>query len=354
MTISSAPFGVLKSGQPVQLFTLANAKGMEVSLTNFGATLVSILVPDREGKPADVTLGFDTIEGYETRSPYFGAIAGRYANRLNQGRFTLDGVTHQVALNDTKHHLHGGATGFDKRVWTARTMAESDSVGVEFTYASPAGEENYPGALDVTVAYRLSARNEIVIDYRAETDAPTIINLTNHAYFNLAGEGSGTILDHQMQIHADAFVVTDGELIPTGEIRPVAGSPMDFREPHAIGERIGAGYDALSFARGYDHCYVLNGRGLRLAATVVEPASGRVLEVLTDEPGLQFYCGNFLDGVIGKSGRAYPFRSGFCLEANHFPDSPNHPEFPSTVLRPGETYTQQTICRFSTRPGAVS
>ncbi len=354
MTISSAPFGVLKSGQPVQLFTLANANGMEVSLTNFGATIVSILVPDREGKFADVSLGFDTIEGYETASPYFGAIAGRYANRLNQGRFTLDGTTHQVALNDARHHLHGGETGFDKRVWTARTMAESGSVGVELTYASPAGEENYPGALAVTVAYRLNNQNEIVIDYRAVTDAPTIINLTNHAYFNLAGEGGGTILDHQMQIHADAFVATDGELIPTGEIRSVDGSPMDFREPHAIGERIGAGYDALTFARGYDHCYVLTGHGLRLAATVVEAASGRVLEVLTDEPGLQFYCGNFLDGVIGKSGHAYPFRSGFCLEANHFPDSPNHPEFPSTVLRPGETYAQQTIYRFSTRPSAVS
>ncbi len=345
MTHTTTPFGIISSGRAARLHTLQNSHGMQVALTDYGAAIVSIVAPDRNGALADVTLGYDRVEDYEADRGYLGIIAGRFANRIAHGRFPLDGREFQLALNTHPHHLHGGQDGFGKRVWTAQPHDD----GLEFTLTSPDGDEGYPGKLDVSVKYSLTDADEIILHYRAESDAPTIVNLTNHAYFNLAGAGQGTILDHELQIHADRFVVTDENQIPTGDLPSLADTPMDFRESHRIGDRIDADFPALRPGGGYDHCYVIEGSGLRLAATAWDPDSGRVLEVLTDEPGLQFYSGNSLNGVIGKAGLAYLRRSGFCLEANHFPDSPNQPGFPSTVLRPGETYTQTTIYRFTTR-----
>jgi aldose 1-epimerase len=346
--MSSREFGKTPEGKTVQLYTLKNAKGMEAAIMNYGGVVVSLKVPDRSGKLEDVVLGFPDLEGYTRKGPYFGAIIGRYANRIAHGRFTLDGVEYTLFKNDGDNSLHGGRRGFDKALWTAKPL---DGQSLELTYLSKDGEEGYPGNLSVTVVYTLTDNNELKIDYTATTDKDTVLNLTNHSYFNLAGQGNGDILNHQVTIHADRFTPVNQSLIPTGELRSVAGTPFDFRQPHAIGERIHADNQQLKFARGYDQNFVLNRKvaGMVLAARVTEAKSGRVLEVLTDQPGLQFYTGNFLDGTIhGKGGKVYNQRSAFCLETQHFPDSPNHPKFPSTELKPGAKFHSTTIYRFST------
>src|SRR5438067_2207245 len=344
MKVSSGTFGTMCDGEEVQIFSLANDQGMKVRIINYGGIITSIKVPDRVGKLDDVVLGHDSLEGYLYHSRYFGALIGRYANRIARGRFTLDGIEYQLAVNNGKNHLHGGVRGFDKVVWQAQEIAD----GVQLTYLSKDGEEHYPGNVNATVTYRLNDANELRIDYYADTDRDTIINLTNHSYFNLAG--SGTVLDHQLRIEADAFTPIDKTLIPTGEIRSVKATPMDFTSPSAIGACIGKDDDQLRIAGGYDHNFVLRGDlgTLRTVARVYEPETGRVMEVITTQPGMQFYSGNYLDGtLVGKNGRAYIKNSGCCLETQHFPDSPNQPNFPSTVLRPGEKYHHTTIYRFT-------
>ena len=343
-------FGRANGGTTVDLYTLTNANGVEASITNFGATVVSLKCPDRAGKMADVMLGFDSLNGYEGKHPYFGAIVGRYGNRIANGRFKLNGKEYQLPTNDGPNHLHGGVKGFNKVVWQAQPVGNS---GLKLTYLSKDGEEGYPGNLTTTVEYTLTDNNELRISYRATTDKDTVLNVTNHSYFNLAGEGTGDILGHELVIYADRFTPVSSTLIPTGELRPVAGTPFDFRQPHTIGERINNTSDEqIKFGGGYDHNFVLNGDmgTLRPAARVVEPKSGRVLEVSTTEPGVQFYSGNFLDGSDkGKGGKPYQRRYGFCLETQHFPDSPNQPNFPSTTLKPGQTHESTTIFKFSTQ-----
>jgi aldose 1-epimerase len=346
--IERKPFGKTPAGESVELFTFTRAGAPTIAITNLGGHIVSILAPDRAGGVADVTLGYRDFAGYLADTSYFGSIVGRYANRIAKGRFTLDGKTYTLATNNGPNALHGGPTGFQKRVWTPKVVSGPDGDALELTYVSKDGEEGYPGNLTARVVYSMRADGGLVLDYTATTDAPTVVNLTNHAYFNLAGEGEGTILGHEMQIEADAYTPVDATLIPTGELRPVAGTPFDFRKPVAIGARIDAPDEQLKAGGGYDHNFVLRGEmgELRLAARAVEPKSGRVLEVLTTEPGVQFYSGNFLDGtVVGKSGKPYVRRGAFCLEAQHFPDSPNQPAFPSVVLRPGQTYRQTTVYR---------
>lgn len=350
MTIKKQAFGTTQDGTAVDLYALNNGQGITARIMTYGAIIVSLETPDRDGNVKDIVLGFDNLADYEKSNPYFGAIVGRYGNRIGKGQFTLNGQDYQLATNDGDNHLHGGVKGFDKVVWEAESVQEKDRVGLKLHYLSPNGEEGYPGALSLTVTYWLNRDNELVVDYQATTDKPTVVNPTHHSYFNLAGPGETPILDHQMQIFADNFTPTDAGLIPTGEMAPVEGTPMDFRQPTAIGARISADYQPLKFAGGYDHNWVLNraGDGLSLAARVTEPTSGRVLEVLTTEPGLQFYAGNFLDGTLtGKNGVVYQFRTGFCLEAQHYPDSPNKLDWPSVVLNPGQTYTQETVYRFS-------
>ena len=344
MHITNSQFGLMPDGERIEIFSLANDQAMEVRIINYGGIITSIKVPDRDGKIDDVVLGHDSLEGYLNRSRYFGALIGRFANRIARGRFTLNGTGFQLAINNGHNHLHGGLRGFDKIVWEAQEIDE----GVQLNYLSKDTDEDYPGNLNATVTYRLNDANELRIDYYATTDRDTIINLTNHSYFNLAG--SGTILNHELQIEADAFTPIDETLIPTGEIRNVKGTPLDFTSPTAIGARIGNPDQQLRLAGGYDHNFVLRGDPgrLRTAARVYEPQTGRMMEVFTTQPGLQFYSGNFLDGtLVGKSGRAYTKHSGCCFEAQHFPDSPNQPDFPSTVLRPGEKYHHTTIYRFS-------
>jgi aldose 1-epimerase len=353
MDIKQEPLGNMADGTPVDLYTLTNANGVEIKLSNYGGIVVSLMVPDRNGAFEDVVLGFDTLEDYVEKSPYFGCIAGRYANRIAKGRFTLDGVEYTLAQNDGENHLHGGIKGFDKVVWGAEEVKGDDAVGLELTYLSKDGEEGYPGNLSVKVVYSLTDDDELRIEYFATTDGATVVNLTNHSYFDLAGGVSGDILDHELTIHADRFTPIDETLIPTGELRSVQGTPMDFSQAVAIGARIEQDDEQLIFGNGYDHNWVLDkpAGSLALAARVHEPTTGRVLEVYTTEPGIQFYAGNFLDGSItGKEGRVYERRSGFCLETQHFPDSPNQPGFPSTVLRPGEEYAQTTAYRFSVKP----
>ena len=331
-------------GEEVRIFSIANDRAMKVRIINYGGIIASIEVPDRDGKFDDVVLGHDSLEGYLHRSRYFGALIGRFANRIARGRFTLDGVEYQLAINNGENHLHGGVRGFDKVVWAALEIDD----GVQLTYLSKDGEEAYPGNVNATVTYRLNDANELRVDYYATTDRDTIINLTNHSYFNLAG--GGAILDHELQIQADTFTPIDETRIPTGEIRNVKGTPMDFTSPTAIGARISTDDEQLQIAGGYDHNFVLRGDWgtLRTAARVYEPQTGRVMEVFTTQPGMQFYSGNYLDGtLVGRSGRAYLKNSGCCLEAQHFPDSPNKPHFPSTVLRPGEKYHHTTIYRFT-------
>ncbi len=347
--MTPALFGRLPDGTEVGLFTLSNARGIEVRAIAYGAILVSIRTPDRRGQLADIVLGCDDLEGYLTRSRYFGAVVGRYGNRIAKGRFTLDGKTYQLATNNAPNHLHGGVKGFDKVVWRAQEFARDGHNAVTFRYTSPDGDEGYPGTLNASVTYSLTARNELVVEYEATTDAPTPLNLTNHSYFNLAGEGSGDILQHRLTIDADRFTPVDETMIPTGELAAVDGTPFDFRRETAIGARIDADDEQIRRGTGYDHNFVLNGGpALRRAARVVEPASGRTLEVATTEPGVQFYAGNHLAGQIGKGGHAYTKRSALCLETQHFPDSPNHPAFPSTVLRPGSTYRSRTVFTFGT------
>ncbi len=350
--VTREPFGTA-DGEDVELFTLTNANGVSVQITNYGGIVHSINVPDSDGEMGNVVLGYDNLDDYVNANPYFGVIAGRYANRIALGKFTLEGEEYQLAINNDPNHLHGGDKGFDKYVWAA-DVATDDVPGLRLTRTSPDGEENYPGTLEVAVTYTLTDDDELRIDYEATTDAPTILNLTNHSYFNLAGESSGDILDHELQLNCPQFTPVDETAIPTGELPDVAGTPFDFLEPHAIGERIDdASSEQIVFGRGYDHNWVID-RGdaadgdLVVCAVVTESTTGRKMEVSTDQPGVQFYSGNFLDGTnIGTGGDVYRQSNGFCLETQHFPDSPNQPDFPSTELRPGETYRTTTIYRFS-------
>jgi aldose 1-epimerase len=338
-------------GRPVNLYTLKNTHGVEIQAMNYGGIIVSIRVPDRKGQFADVVLGHDKLEGYIPNPPYLGAIVGRYANRIANGTFTLDGNTYTLPKNDGPNTLHGGTTRtFDKVVWEAEPLKGKN--GVAFSYVSKDGEEGFPGNLKVKVTYTLTDSNELLIDYEATTDKATPINVSQHSYFNLAGQGTGDILDHEVMINADRFTPVDKNLIPTGELRAVKGTPMDFTTATKIGARIDDNYEQLQLGHGYDHNYVLNrkGSGMQLAARVYEPTSGRVLEVSTTQPAVQFYSGNFLDGTVtGKEDRVYKRRYGFCLETQHFPDSPNHPNFPSTILKPGETFHQKTSFKFSAK-----
>ena len=339
-------------GQSVALYTLTNRNGAEARITTYGGIVVSLKVPDRNGKMDDIVLGYDTLDDYvKGNSAYFGALIGRYGNRIGKGRFTLNGVDYKLAVNNGENHLHGGIKGFDKVVWNATTPPSKDGAALTLNYLSRDGEEGYPGNLTVTVTYTLTDNNELKIEYSATTDKDTVVNLTHHSYFNLAGQGHGDILNHQLMINASRFTPVDSGLIPTGELRAVKGTPFDFSQPAAIGSRINDGDEQLKFGKGYDHNFVLNGKmgTLRQAARVFEQTSGRVMEVWTTEPGVQFYTGNFLDGKPGKGGKAYEFRNGFCLETQHYPDSPNKPAFPTTVLKKGGGYRTTTIYKFSTR-----
>jgi len=354
-TVTQSPFATTADGQPVTLFTLRNAHGVEARVIDYGGIILSLRTPDRSGRMADIVLGYDSLQDYVKASPYFGAIIGRYGNRIGAGRFTLDGQTYTLATNNGPNHLHGGLKGFDKVVWAAQPFSDRRGVGIVFRYTSPNGEEGYPGTLQSTVTYTLTDDNELVFDYSAATDRATPVNLTQHSYFNLAGDGAGDILGHIVTINADRFTPVDSTLITTGELRSVAGTPFDFRTPTAIGARINDNNEQLRFGRGYDHNFVLNKNGkendLTLAARVYEPGTGRVMEIYTTEPGLQFYSGNFLDGSnIGKQGVVYKHRYGFAMETQHFPDSPNKPNFPSTILRPAEQYHSRTVYKFSVQP----
>ena len=349
--VKKESFGVTTDGVPVDLYTFTNANGVEVRAMTYGGIILSLRVPDREGRLGDVVLGFDTLGGYLQDSPYFGAIVGRYGNRIARGRFALEGKPYTLAVNNGPNALHGGRKGFDKVVWRAEPFKKDDGVGVVFLYTSPDGEEGYPGRLETTVTYTLNDANALRIDYHAVADKATPVNLTQHTYFNLAG--AGDILSHELMLKASRFTPVDATLIPTGELRRVEGTPLDFRTPRAIGARIDADDEQIRFGGGYDHNFVLERAAddpLPLAARVYEAGSGRVLEVYTTQPGLQFYSGNFLDGTLtGKAGTVYRRRTGFCLETQHFPDSPNHPDFPSTILQPGKEYRQRAVYAFSVR-----
>ncbi|HKE57184.1 MAG TPA: aldose epimerase family protein [Pyrinomonadaceae bacterium] len=353
VNMSKESFGRTADGQEVQLFTLTNKNGMEARIMDYGGIVVSLKVPDRTATLGDVVLGLNRLDDYLKGHPYFGALIGRYGNRIAKGRFTLNGVEYKLAVNNGENHLHGGIKGFDKVVWNAKYVKTTKGeVSLVLTYLSKDGEEGYPGNLDVKVVYTLTNNNELRIDYTATTDKDTVVNLTHHSYFNLKGEGNGDILDHKLTINANRFTPTDAGSIPTGELKSVIGGPFDFTKSTAIGARINQPDQQLQFGKGYDHNYVLNGRmgTVHLAATVFEPTTGRVMEVFTTEPGIQFYTGNFLDGTLtGKSGKVYQQRYGFCLETQHFPDSPNQPKFPTTTLRKGQTMHSTTIYRFSTR-----
>jgi aldose 1-epimerase len=353
VSVSVAPYGTLADGTAIEEYTLANNKGMTVKIITYGGIVTEINVPDRNGDVANVALGFDNLEDYVAKSPYFGSITGRYANRIANGQFTLDGVTYQLAKNNGPNHLHGGIKGFDKVVWAATIVPNSNGgAGVKFHYVSPDGEEGYPGTLSVDVTYTLTKRNELRMDYYATTDKPTIVNLTNHTYFNLGGEGTGTIEDHILWLKASHYTPVDATLIPTGEIAPVAGTPFDFTTPTAIGARIRDAHPQIVIGQGYDHNFVIDraagDTSLQLISKVKDPDSGRVLKTWTTEPGAQLYTGNFLDGtLVGPSGHTYRQGDAFALETQHYPDSPNHPSFPSVVLRPGGAYSTTTIYAFS-------
>jgi aldose 1-epimerase len=353
--ITKEPFGQAR-GQPVELHTLTNNKGMVVKITNYGGIITELHVPDRNGKMGDVVLGLDTVADYIKPSPYFGTIIGRYGNRIAAGKFTLDGVEYTLATNNDKNHLHGGNMGFNKMVWAARPVEKAGASALVLTRVSKDGEEGYPGNLQVTVTYTLTDDNELIIDYHAVTDKPTPCNLTNHSFFNLSAGRQPTVDSHELVIFADNYTEVGADLIPTGRLPAVAGTPMDFTKPRRIGERVDADFEQLKHAGGYDHTWVLRKHNNvaaatpTLAATAYEPESGRVMEVLTTEPGVQFYSGNFLNGsVTGKYKINYGRRAGFCLETQHFPDSPNQPSFPSTILRPGQAYQTQTIYKFSVK-----
>lgn len=342
-SVESVVWGKTAEGEEVKLFTLRNADGMEAKITNWGGYIVSLKVADKKGQFADVVLGFDSLDGYLAKNPFFGCITGRYANRIGGAKFKIDGQEFDVTPNSGKNHIHGGKLGFDKKVWAAKEITD----GVELSHTSADGEEGFPGTLKCTVAYTLLKDNALQIDYKATADKPTVLNLTNHAYFNLAGEGSGDILGHELTIPAEQITATDDDLIPTGEFLSITGTPLDFTTPHTIGERIGADFKPLIQGIGYDHNYVLPGSGMKLAAIVKEPGSGRVMTVRTTEPGVQLYTGNHLKGTSGKGGHIYAKRNGLCLETQHYPDSPNRPEFPGVILRPGENFQSTTIYQFS-------
>jgi aldose 1-epimerase len=351
-SVTTTPFGTTPDGEAVDLITLTNGHGIEVRAMSYGGIILSLKVPDRNGALDDVVLGYDDLGGYLDETPYFGALIGRYGNRIGDAGFTLDGTGYELEANDGSNSLHGGFRGFDKHVWEAVAVATDDAARVTFRRTSPDGEGGYPGTLSVTVTYTLTDDDELVVDYLATTDKATPVNLTQHSYFNLAGDGAGDVLNHRLTLNASRYTPVDETLIPTGELAPVEGTPFDFRTPHAIGDRIDADDPQIGFGGGYDHNFVLdrNGAGddaLVLAARVEEPMSGRVMEIRTTEPGVQFYSGNFLDGTLtGKEGRVYGHRNGFCLETQHFPDSPNQPAFPSTILRPGQEYRSRTVFAF--------
>jgi aldose 1-epimerase len=350
--VSETVFGRTPEGNTVSLITLRNSGGIEARITNFGGALVSLMVPDRQGRFEDIVLGYDSLSRYLVNKPYFGALVGRYANRIAGGQFMLDGDVYTLARNNGDNHLHGGLKGLTRVVWDARKELRREGPALVLSYASPDGEDGYPGSLSVTVVYTLTEENELTIDYTANTDKPTVLNLTHHSYFNLAGAGNGSILSHELRINASRFTPVDAGLVPTGELRPVVGTPMDFRRASVIGSRIDSEDEQIVLGRGYDHNWVLDKEEIRyeLAAILYEPQSGRVMEVFTTEPGIQFYSGNFLDGTeIGKGGIAYERRYGLCLETQHFPDSPNRDAFPSTVLRPGMEYRSRTSYRLSVR-----
>jgi aldose 1-epimerase len=341
-------YGV-QNGKEVFLFTLTNKNGNVIKLSNYGARITWIEVPDRTGEKGNVTLGFDTFEEMVKGDPFFGAVVGRYANRIAKGKFSLDGTEYSLTLNNGTNTLHGGPGGWHSVIWNAEVQEKTDYPAVKFTYNSPDMEEGYPGNMDVEVIYTWNDNNEIVIDYKCTADKKTILNITNHAYFNLHGAGILDILDHQLTINASSFTPVDSTLIPTGELRPVKDTPFDFTTSHEVGERISEDYDQLKLGGGYDHNYILD-NDQEVDASVYDLVTGRMLEVITDQPGIQFYCGNFLNGsLIGHGGKPYNYRSGLCLETQHFPDSPNQPGFPSTVLNPAETFTSRTIYRFSVK-----
>ena len=347
MSIVREIFGELPDSRSVELFTMVNKNGLRARVMTYGVTLVSMEVPDKDGAMGDVVLGFDSAGEYVAKEPpYFGSSVGRYANRIAKGKFVLDGAQYTLAINNGPNHLHGGIVGFDKVIWNAKVIDCPNGDAVEFTYLSKDGEEGYPGNLSCSIVYKLNDENELSFEYRATTDKATVVNLTNHSYWNLGGHGSGDILGHEVQINADKYTEVDGESIPTGRLIDLKGSAMDFTEMHTVGERVGR---VGSDPGGYDHNYVINGGGgeLTFTAKVVAPVSGRVMEVSTTEPGVQLYTGNYLDGIEGKSGAIYGIRTGLCLETQHYPDSPNQPEFPSTVLRPGEVYKHLAVHKFS-------
>lgn len=355
MKVKKSDFGKL-GDTTVSLFTLTNANDMELSITNYGGTITKIIVPDKDGNMEDVTLGFDDLEGYTsqtylTENPFFGALIGRFGNRIGGAKFTIDGAEYKLTANNGPNQLHGGQKGFDKVVWEAEEFQTENEVGVKLRYVSKDMEEGYPGNLTVDVTYTLNNDNELKIAYEASTDKKTVVNLTNHAYFNLSGNAKRDILDHKVMINADSFTPVDQTLIPTGEIQPVKGTPFDFTEPVAVGKRINDDNPQIKYGQGYDHNWVLNGEAgeMRLAATVLDSVSGRFMEVFTTEPGIQFYSGNFLNGRLTGKGVKYDQRFGLCLETQHFPDSPNQPNFPSVELAPGETYSTQTAYKFSVK-----
>lgn len=347
--ITVAPFGKMNDGTPVSLYTMNNGNGMIMKVMNYGGILVSLIVPAKDGKPVDVILGFDSLKDYQEHNPFFGALVGRYGNRIAKGKFTLDGKEYDLVKNNNGNHLHGGTRGFDKVFWNIEEVPASDGVAIRLSYLSKDMEEGYPGNLRTEVTYTLTGDNTVKFDYKATTDKKTIVNLTQHTYFNFNG-GKGDILSHEVSLNADRFLPVDPTLIPTGELRPVENTPFDFRTPFAIGDRINSKDQQLEYAGGYDHCWVLNGQGMKPAAVVYDSASGIEMTVETTEPGIQFYTGNFLDGSLtGKNNVVYKKRTGFCLETEHFPDSPNHKDFPSVVLSPGETYSTQTSYHFEVR-----
>lgn len=350
--VVTTDYGTLADGRTARLYTLTNKQGVTAELTDFGATLVSLKTPDREGNIQDITLGYDTLAGWVGDGSYMGASVGRYGNRIAKGQFILDGKAYTLATNNDPNHLHGGEVGFNKKLWSAEPFEKDNGSGVIFTYVSPDGEEGYPGRLTTSVTYTLNNDNELRIDFKATTTKPTVINLVHHTYWNLTGDTRQTILDHVLQLHADRFVPTDATGIPNAGIQPVADTPMDFRRPRRIGDRINNDFEQLVFGKGYDHSWAVNGEPgtLRLAAELHDPESGRVMQIETDQPAIQFYTGNYLDGTTrGKGGIDYQHRTGLCLETQVFPDSPNQPKLSNAVLRPGETYTHTMVHRFSTK-----
>lgn len=348
MKVEESSWGKTKDGHEVKLFTLTNSHGVVVKMTDYGATIVAVETPDKNGKKANITLGFDKLEGYLQRHPYFGSTVGRYANRIAKGKFTLDGKEYTLATNNGPNHLHGGKKGYDAVVWKAEPLKSADGAAVKFSYTSPDGEEGYPGTLKATATYTLTDNDELRIDYTATTDKATVVNLTNHAYWNLGGATSGTILKHELTLACDEYIPIDATAIPLGKPAPVKGTVMDFTAAHAIGERIDELKKEPHTTKGYDHCYVVRGEAgkLRMAAKVKDPASGRVMEIYTTEPGIQLYCGNFLDG--SPEGNNHKQHEAFCLETQRYPDSPNQPSFPTSVLKPGETYKSTTVHKFKT------